>query len=197
MQRQGVNRGLLDDVARGMTEKWWIFLITGICWLIVGKIVFDADMGTVAAIGIFAGFVLIFAGLNEFLAAWVVTSWKWLHGIVGVLMIIAGVFAFIRPDITFLTLAAVLGWFLLFKGILNIIVSLADRGWELWWVGLIVGVIELMIGLWAAGYPGRSVTLLIVWVGVAAVTRGIMEIILAFRLRSLRDQIPPAAATIA
>ena len=40
-------------------------------------------------------------------------------------------------------------------------------------------------GFWAAGYWGRSATLLIVWVGVIALTRGITEIIFAFKLRSV------------
>jgi uncharacterized membrane protein HdeD (DUF308 family) len=198
-----MQRGATDPASelvtevRGIADKWWIFLITGVAWLILGKIVFDADLGTVAAIGTFAGFILIFAGFNEFFAASVVDSWKWLHAAVGVLMIITGVFAFIRPDVTFLSLAAILGWYLLFKGTLDIITALANRGFELWWVGLIVGTLELLIGLWAAGYPGRSITLLIVWVGASAVTRGIMEIILAFRLRSLRDEIPSVRARAA
>jgi uncharacterized membrane protein HdeD (DUF308 family) len=194
MRRETAGRSEVEAAARGLAASWWIFLITGVAWLILGKIVFDADLGTVAAIGTFAGFILIFAGFNEFLAAWVVSSWKLLHATVGVLMIVAGVFAFIRPEVTFLSLAAILGWYLLFKGILDIITALADRTFDLWWVGLIVGTLELLIGLWAAGYPGRSVTLLIVWVGASAVTRGVMEIVLAFRLRSLRDEIPPMTA---
>jgi uncharacterized membrane protein HdeD (DUF308 family) len=177
----------------GLADKWWIFLITGIGWLILGKIVFDADMDTVKAISTFAGIILVLAGLNEFLAAWVVTSWKVMHAIVGALMIVAGILAFIRPEVTFLSLAAILGWYLLFKGVLDIFVALADRSFDLWWTGLIVGAIELLIGLWAAGYPGRSVTLLVVWVGASAVTRGIMELILAFRLRGLRGELPVTA----
>jgi uncharacterized membrane protein HdeD (DUF308 family) len=120
-----------------------------------------------------------------------------MHGIMGVLMIVAGVFAFIRPDVTFLSLAAILGWYLLFKGILDIVVSLADRAFDLWWTGLIMGIIELMIGLWAAGYPGRSITLLVVWVGASAVCRGVMEIILAFRLRSLRSEFAAVSPRVA
>jgi uncharacterized membrane protein HdeD (DUF308 family) len=194
MQRGAAERSRdLDAAAGGLADKWWIFLVTGIGWLILGKIVFDADMDTVSTISTFAGFILVLAGLNEFFSAWVVGSWKIMHAIVGALIVVAGILAFIRPEVTFLSLAAILGWYLLFKGVLDIFVALADRTFDLWWTGLIVGTIELLIGLWAAGYPGRSVTLLVVWVGASAVTRGIMEIFLAFRLRSLRGELSAAA----
>lgn len=169
-----------------MAGPWWIFLITGIAWLIVAKIVLDADFGSVAAIATMAGFLFIFAGLNEFVTASVVDTWKWLHAVMGLLFILAGVFAFIRPGTSFLAFAAIIGWYLLFKGFLDITVSLTDRTNDLWFLGLIVGIVELLIGFWAAGSPQQSAALLIIWVGAAALARGIMEIFLAFRLKGLQ-----------
>jgi cell division protein FtsW (lipid II flippase) len=55
-------------VAR-MAGPWWLFLVTGIAWLILAKIVLDADWGTVAAISGMAGFLFIAAGVNEFVIA--------------------------------------------------------------------------------------------------------------------------------
>ena len=64
--------------------------------------------------------------------------------------------------------------------------SLATKNeFHAWWLQLIIGIVELLIGFWAAGYWGRSATLLIVWVGVIALTRGITEMIFAFKLRSV------------
>jgi uncharacterized membrane protein HdeD (DUF308 family) len=99
---------------------------------------------------------------------------------------VAGVFAFVRPETTFLSLAAIIGWYLIFKGFLDMVVSMSDRSHDLWWLGLVVGIAELLIGFWAAGSPRQSVALLIIWVGAAALARGVMEIILAFRLRGLQ-----------
>jgi uncharacterized membrane protein HdeD (DUF308 family) len=45
------------------------------------------------------------------------------------------------------------------------------------------GVIQIVIGLWAIGYPGRSAALLVLWVGIGALMRGVTEIFFAFRLR--------------
>jgi uncharacterized membrane protein HdeD (DUF308 family) len=176
-------------VAR-MAGPWWLFLVTGIAWLILAKIVLDADLDTVAAISVLAGFLFIAAGVNEFIIAGAVSSWRWLHVVMGILFILAGVFALIRPGAAFLTLAAIIGWYLIFKGFLDMVVSLSERHLnDLWWLGLVVGIAELLIGFWAAGSPRQSVGLLIIWVGAAALARGIMEIILAFRLRGLRPAV--------
>lgn len=169
-----------------MMVPWWLFLITGIAWLIVSMIVLNADWGSVAAISIMAGFMFIFAGVNEFVIAAASPGWRWLHILLGVLFAVAGVFAFVRPETTFLTLAAIVGWYLLFKGFLDIVISLANRVYDLWWLGLIVGIVEILIGFWAAGSPRQSIALLIIWVGAAALARGIMEIYWAFRVRGLQ-----------
>ena len=51
---------------------------------------------------------------------------------------------------------------------------------------MIWGIVEVAIGLWAAGYYGRSAVLLIAWVAVIALVRGVRDIVLAFRVRELQ-----------
>ncbi len=48
---------------------------------------------------------------------------------------------------------------------------------------VVAGVIEIIIGIWAVGYPGRSAALLILWIGIGAIIRGIAEIVTAFHVR--------------
>jgi uncharacterized membrane protein HdeD (DUF308 family) len=175
-----------ERAAARMVGPWWLFLVTGIAWLIVAMIVLRADIASVATIATLAGFMFIFAGVNEFVTAGVVGGWRWLHVVFGILFILTGVFAFIRPGNTFLALAAIIGWYLIFKGFLDMTIAFSNRGADLWWLGLVVGLAELFIGFWAAGYPGRSIELLIIWVGASALARGIGEIFLAFRLHGLQ-----------
>ena len=81
-------------------------------------------------------------------------------------------------------LAAFVGWYLLFKGMLDIVLAFATKDVnDAWWLGLIIGIVEMGLGFWAAGSFGRSAALLIVFVGAIALTRGITDIVLAFRLR--------------
>lgn len=200
---QAARGAVPGEFRRAMAEaadRWWLFLITGIAWVIFAFIVFQFDLNSVAAIAIFTGIVFIAAGFNEFLMIPMVEGWKWLHAVIGVIFVGAGVMALVWPGKTFFVLASIVGWFFAIKGIFDIILGIGTRDeFELWWLRLIAGVIELLIGLWAAAYPGRSIVLLIVWVGVAALMRGITEIIFAFELRGARSRLRggPGGGTIA
>ena len=179
------------EAVGAMSRWWWMFLVTGIAWVVLAFVVLALDSSTPRTIGYLAGFVLIFAGINELVEIGFTEGWKWLHGVLGVLFLITGIMALISPFQTFGILALIVGWYLLFKGLGDIIVSVAERDrLSLWGLMLAAGIIEVVLGIWAIGYPGRSAWLLILWVGLAALTRGITEIILAFKLRGAR----PAAA---
>jgi uncharacterized membrane protein HdeD (DUF308 family) len=174
----------IEEVA---SRSWWLFLITGIAWSVIAFMVLTIDPTTPALIGYLAGFVLLLAGINEFVTIAFVEEWKWLHIVLGVLFVVAGIMALLDPFQTFGILALLIGWYLLFKGMADIIVSIVERAvLPLWGLLLASGIIELAIGVWAIGYPGRSAWLLILWVGIAALVRGITEIVLAFKLRGVR-----------
>ena len=78
-----------------------------------------------------------------------------------------------------------LGWFLLFKGILDVMLALATRhANDLWWLGMATGIIEIGLAFWAAGHFAGSAALLIVWVGISALMRGIVVALMLRRLAS-------------
>ncbi|MEX2274562.1 MAG: DUF308 domain-containing protein [Actinomycetota bacterium] len=182
-QVQPATRAEFRQVMAEAADRWWLFLVTGIAWVIFAFLVFQFDIASVSAIAIFTGVAFIAAGFNEFLMIPMVSGWKWLHAVMGVIFIGAGILALAWPDTTFFILASIIGWFFAFKGIFDIILAIGTRkDFELWWLRLISGVIELLIGLWAVSYPGRSMVLLILWVGISALMRGITEIIFAFEL---------------
>ena len=168
---------------------WWLFLITGTLWLLLSVIVFRFDWSTVSAISILFGIVMLAAGVME-LAALAMTDgwWKLLHGLLAVAFVVIGIFSFIHPGDTFKALAAVMSFYFILKGTFDIVVALATRVEnELWWLGLALGIVEIAVGFWAAGDFGRKTILLVVWVGLVALTRGISEIAFAFVLRHARN----------
>jgi uncharacterized membrane protein HdeD (DUF308 family) len=174
--------------AAGMARAWWLYLITGTIWFILSLIVFRMNLTTVYAISILFGVIAISAAVVEFLSLWAAHGgwWKALHVFLSVVFLAVGVTALANPDWTFLALAAIIGWWFLFKGIFDVIVAFAGRGFPLWWVQLLVGVIELLLAFWAAGDFRESIILLVVYVGVVCLTKGITDIILAFRLHDVK-----------
>jgi uncharacterized membrane protein HdeD (DUF308 family) len=168
-------------------RAWWLFLLTGLLWLLVSIIILRFDYTSVTAISILFGIVAIAAGVNEcFMVAASRGWWRVLHIVLALIFVVVGIVAFIHPGDTFSALAAVMAFFLIFKGFFDIVVSIATREeTHIWWVQLVAGIVEVLIGFWAAGYWGRSAILLVIWVGVIALMRGITEIIFAFKLRAV------------
>jgi uncharacterized membrane protein HdeD (DUF308 family) len=182
------------EVVREAARWWWLFLLGGIAWLVFALIIFRFDVTSAASVAILFGIVAIVAGVDEFMAIGVsTTGWKIVHGILGVIFILVGIFAFIEPGSTFEALAAVIGFFFLFKGIFDIAVAFATKDeYEMWWLQLVVGLIEIGLAFWVAGNFRDKVILLLVYVGVVALSKGITDIMLAFKLRSLKERVSPA-----
>jgi uncharacterized membrane protein HdeD (DUF308 family) len=172
-------------LAREFGRLWWVFLCTGILWLLFSIVVFRFDYTTVSAISILFGIVAILAGISEFIAAFVSHGW-WRAGriLIALAFIVIGIIAFIHPGDTFRALAAVISFYFIVKGAFDVTLSiLAKESFGVWWLHLLLGIAEILIGFWAAGDFGNRVILLVIWVGVLAITRGIGEIFLAFELR--------------
>ena len=175
-------------LASRVLPPWWLFLVTGIGWTLVGLIVLRFDYTSVSAISILFGCVAIAAGVLEIGVLILAEGWwKLLYGFLSVVFIAAGIIAFIHPGDTFVALAAVMSFFLIFAGTFDIIISISTRHEiEVWWLQLIGGIIELALGFWAAGYYGRSSVLLVAWVAAFAIIRGVRDIVLAFRVREIQ-----------
>ena len=168
-----------------LAGPWWLFLVTGIAWLIIAWVTLRFTPASLTTVGVLMGVLFLFAMLNEVMIAAVRSSWRWLHIVMAVLFAFGAGWAFARPLDAFWTLAPILGLLLIFRGTLDIITSAETREVNsLWWLGLTAGILEILIGFWAAQqYLRVQGALLLLWVGLFAVFRGISEIVIAFELR--------------
>jgi uncharacterized membrane protein HdeD (DUF308 family) len=181
-----------SEVVEAESRTWWVYLVTGALWIVFGFVVLSArsEITTVWAIAIYAGILFFLVGVGELVTAFVVAGWRWLHALFGVAAIIAGIFAFGWPGQTFITLAVILAWYLLFDGIFQIVAAFyARHEHEWWWMFLIMGVLEVLIGFWAVGYPGRSVILLVIWVGATALAKGFTQIVRGLALHGVKKEL--------
>jgi len=182
------------EIVEEAADRWWIFLVTGIAWLVFALLVFQWNYTTVYAISILFGVVAMIAGLNEFMAiSYSTTGWKWVHGLLGVLFVLLGIWALWNPYDAFSTLAVLVGVFLLIKGIFDISAAFMTKDeFELWWLQLVIGILEIALAFWVAGSFRKSAILLVAYVGIVALTRGITEILLAFKLKGARKRLAAA-----
>jgi uncharacterized membrane protein HdeD (DUF308 family) len=110
------------------------------------------------------------------------------HAILSVLFAIGGAFAIWNPYDTFGALAALIGFYFLAKGTYDLTAAFVTKGqFELWWLHLVTGLAEILLAFWVAGDFRESAILLVVYVGLLALLRGITELFLAFKLKALQS----------
>ena len=173
-----------------LAGPWWMLLLTGIAWLIVSVIVLRFTVTSAATVGVLLGVIFLGAMVNEFLLALVRPHWRWAHVLMGIVFLAGAIWAFIDPLRTFWTLATVIGLLLILQGAFVLIASIESRIINsAWWLGMVAGILEILIGFWASQQLVRDrAALLIIWVGLLALFRGITEIVLAFELKSAQQR---------
>ena len=168
-----------------LAGPWWIFLLTGIAWLILAWIALRFAPASIPTVGVLLGVYFLVAAINEFFIASVMSSWRWLHILMGIIFAFGAGWSFARPYDAFWALASILGLLLIFQGTFYIITSVSTREVNsTWWLGLVVGILEIFFGFWASQqYRPVQGALLLIWVGFFALFRGISEIVIAFEVR--------------
>ena len=110
-------------------------------------------------------------------------SW-WLLALRGMIAILFGAAAILWPAITLVTLAALFAAFALLAGALWMFGAVRNRGRDQrWWVLLLLGAFSVGTGIVASLYPGLTAVALILLVGANALVTGVLDIVVALRVR--------------
>jgi uncharacterized membrane protein HdeD (DUF308 family) len=172
------------------TKYWWVLLLTGGAWLIIAWLVLRANMTSLTTVGVLIGIVFLMAGINEAGVATLMSGgWKVFHWVLAVIFFLGALWGFIQPVDTFFALVSVLGLILFFYGTFEIIEGIASRPVnQYWWLNLIAGILLILLAVMVSGsdrvYQLQQRTYLILfWVGLLAIFRGISQIALAFSIR--------------
>jgi uncharacterized membrane protein HdeD (DUF308 family) len=172
---------------RAAARWWWVFIVTGVIWLMVSLVVLRFTETSITTIGIIIGVVFTIAAITEFMIVGATTGgWKIVHVILGILFALGAIWGYSNPKNAFWALAEVLGFLLVIWGAVEITEAVVTKPVNpLWWLGLIVGILIVLLGFWA-GQQLLTVKaqLLIFYVGLFALFRGMSQIVFAFRLHS-------------
>src|SRR4051794_7870238 len=140
-----------EESARLVTKLWWLWLVTGIAWIVASLVILQFDQASIKTVGIIIGFMFAFAAIQQFVYAAFADSLRWLWALFGVLFAAASVVAFINPKETFAGLADISGFLFLLVGIWWMIRAFIDRtSSTVWWLGLIAGFLMVTLAFWTS-----------------------------------------------
>jgi uncharacterized membrane protein HdeD (DUF308 family) len=110
--------------------------------------------------------------------------WWWTFILRGVLAIIFGVIAFISPPATIAALVLLFGAWALVDGVFHIAGAMQHRTMERsWWLTVLEGIVSIAAGLLALAFPDIAATSLLLLISAWSIVTGVIEIVLAIRLR--------------
>jgi uncharacterized membrane protein HdeD (DUF308 family) len=167
------------DGRKAASGAWGLVLAVGIVAVVFGILVLANIWGSVHLVAIFAGLFLLFAGIMQFFIG---GGGKTGRIIAGVIAIVAGVALIAWPEASVKTVAVIVGLAFLISGISVVAAAIAARG-EGYGAVVGFGVVIAIVGLVFIIWPGPTVTILMVLVGLAALLFGIGAIVQALSLR--------------
>ncbi len=112
------------------------------------------------------------------------TKLHWGWGIVlGVVSVIGGVIALLRPGMASLAIALIVGWILLFVAVSQVIAAFFSKGWKGFLLTLVGGLIAGLAGILLVWNPLAGVLSLTILLGAYFIVAGIFRAGLAFQLK--------------
>jgi len=116
-------------IVREGARYWWVFLLTGIAWLVIAWLVLRLNVTSLTTVGVLLGVVFIAAGVNEAgLGSLMSGGWKVLHYVMSFIFFLGGLWSLIQPINSFFAFVSVLGLILIFYGTFEIVRAVSSRG---------------------------------------------------------------------
>jgi uncharacterized membrane protein HdeD (DUF308 family) len=183
---------LTRAAAESIARNWTTLLFNGLLLIVAGVLIFSIRW-SVDSLAAFIGALFVVQGAVRALTTGLDARVRRANVITGLLSIATGVVIFVWPNPGLVAVAIILGAWLIVIGTINISGAFAARRlMPSWWLLLILGLLEVPLGVLALADPGATLAALITVGGIWAVAIGVMEIVLAFEIKHLPDDLDQA-----
>jgi len=185
-----------EDAARNeaLRHTFWLVFALGATSVLFGVAVLAWPDATTRVLAVLLGVWLMILGAARTVAAFTPhrgLGRQVLSGIVGVILLIAGIACLrdLAKGMTVLAFVVALTW--ISSGIAELVIAAHSTGATRWWMAAI-GLICIVVGLVFVFVPELSLTVLSVMIGLTGLVIGVSELIFAFQIRRLASE--PATA---
>lgn len=181
-----MNAGLLRMVGR----SWWVLVLYGVIGVLFGIAAFLWPAKTAVAIAWAFGVMAIAEGVLSLLALfdrYVSVSKGWLV-LYALASLVFGVLAVSNPVATAGVLLLFLAAWLLVAGIYRIVLAIRIRKAITGeWMIALSGVLAIVLAVLFVMRPAAGLVTVALWIGVAALFYGVLQIVAGLRMRKLAE----------
>src|SRR5262245_4867826 len=187
---------MLDNLAASVRNHWWLFLLRGIAAIVFGVLVVMWPGATVVALTIFiAAYALVDGIVNiafSFRMKPMFNRW-WVLLVQGLISAAFGVLAFMNPALSLLYVVISVALWMVFAGVAFFMLGAAHKamGESGLWSNL-AGIACLALAVLAVARPGAAIGSVIALIAWFALAIGLINVVVAFRVRRLVKAAAPA-----
>ncbi len=175
-----------------MANNWMWVALRGVLAILFGIVAFALpDLVLLVSVIWFGAYVFV-DGIFTIIAAFTNRAknerW-WVMLLEGLLGIVVGVLTFIQPGVTLAAFVFFIGAWLVVTGVLEVIAAIRLRQeiqGELWLI--LSGILSVVAGILLFVYPGTGAIVGAYIIGAYALLFGILLLVLAWKLRGMKEQ---------
>jgi uncharacterized membrane protein HdeD (DUF308 family) len=183
---------------RTLAQNWWAIVLRGVCAVLFGLAAFAWPGLTLAVLVLLYGAYALVEGALA--VAWALMGrragpFPWGVLLAGLAGVAIGVVTFMSPALTALALLYLIAAWAIIRGVFEIIaaVQLRKEIENEWLLGQ-SGALSVLLGILLMAAPGAGALAVLWWIGAFALVFGILEIILGFRLKGVKERLEPRRA---
>ncbi len=185
---------LADQIVASVRHHWWLFLLRGLAAIVFGVLAIMWPGATVVVLTAFIAAYALVDGAVAIASAVRMRSifdrW-WVLLVQGLISVVFGVWAFINPLLSLLYIVISVSLWMVFAAIVQFLLARAQKAMGTTPVWSIVGgVLSLVLAVLALVYPGLTVASVIVLIAWFSLVIGIVQVVIALRVRSLVATLP-------
>lgn len=168
-------------------HAWIIWLVMGILSVGIGIWLIFSPEAAITTLAILLSIALFLNGLSELVTAGDRLH-SWVGYVLGAMFLIAGLVVLLRPGKSLWFLAVVVGIAVITTGVMQVGVAIMERERIRHWVLLaLLGVAGIVVGVLAIVWPAITVWVLALLVGIRLLIWGVLQLAIAFQLRSITN----------
>jgi uncharacterized membrane protein HdeD (DUF308 family) len=175
-----------DVEVQGVPKSAWIlWLVLGVLSTIIGIWLILSPEVAIGTLALLLAIALFMNGISELVTAG--DRFKpWFGYLLAAVFLVAGFIVLLRPGKSLWFLAIVVGISIIVTGLGQIMLALVDReAIRHWGLLLVIGIVGVIVGILAIVWPDITIWALALLIGIRLVIFGVMQMAIAFQLRTL------------